>query len=418
MSAIEEINLDMENNSHKNIDLSPSLNSGGSSGIKIMKSEPSSNIGLDLLMNKNKTSEGNIDEFKSSSVPPPKDSVDNNLNFSLNDIGSEVKNISSPPITSVPTPTPIQTIDTSINLSDKKDNSLNELDLNLDDLFDENKSDKKEIPAVNVDLQNDNRPPTPEPQKQKTFEELQNEKAEFIRLIERLEHRGIHSHKKFNMNSSYEEVKVEYERLNRQKECDQSIKFQRKMLVFFVTAIEFLNGRFDPFDFKLEGWSESVHENVGDYDDIFEELHEKYKSKAQMAPELRLMLMLGGSGFMFHLTNTMFKTSLPGMNDIMNQNPDLMKQFAKATASSMGEKQPGFSNLMGSLFNQTSKSNTAPNPPPKREMSGPPNINNLLNNMNNNNKMDIDMHSNYSESDMEQARNINMRTQNSVNLDI
>ena len=77
-----------------------------------------------------------------------------------------------------------------------------------------------------------------------------------------------------------------------------------------MTAIEFLNTRFDPLDVKLEGWSESVHENINDYDDIFEELHEKYKGSSKMAPELRLLLTLGGSAFMFHLTNTMFKSSL------------------------------------------------------------------------------------------------------------
>ena len=415
---IEEINLDMENNNHKNINLTPSntnnTNGINTNGINIVKNEMSNissgNIGLDLLVNKSKTSDSSIDEFKSS-VSPLKDSVDNNINITLNDIGSSSPSIIPKPDTS--------NINSSINLTEEKsDNGLNELDLNLDDLFNENKNNDS---SQNVDL--NSRDPTPIPstsepqQKQKTYEELQNEKAEFIRLLERLEKRGIHSHKKFNMNSNYEEVKSEYERLNRQKECDQSIKFQRKMLVAFVTAIEFLNGRFDPFDVKLDGWSESVHENSGDYDDIFEELHEKYKSKAQMAPELRLLLMLGGSGFMFHLTNTMFKTSLPGMNDIMSQNPDLMNQFAKATAASMGEKQPGFSNLMGSLFNQTSQASQSP-PQPNREMSGPPNINNLLNNMNNNNKMDIDMHSNYSESDMEQARNINTRSQKSVNLDI
>ena len=27
-----------------------------------------------------------------------------------------------------------------------------------------------------------------------------------------------------------------------------------------VTAIEFLNNKFDPFDVKLDGWSENVHE--------------------------------------------------------------------------------------------------------------------------------------------------------------
>ena len=31
-----------------------------------------------------------------------------------------------------------------------------------------------------------------------------------------------------------------------------------KMLMACVTGIEYLNNRFDPFDVKLEGWSESV----------------------------------------------------------------------------------------------------------------------------------------------------------------
>ena len=71
---------------------------------------------------------------------------------------------------------------------------------------------------------------------------------------------------------------------------------------------------------------------------FLKKLHEKYKGKGEMAPKLKLLLMVGGSGFMFHLTNTMFKTSLPGMNDIMRQNPDLMKQFASAAASSVGQQ--------------------------------------------------------------------------------
>ena len=57
--------------------------------------------------------------------------------------------------------------------------------------------------------------------------------------------------------------------------------------------------------------------------------------KSKMAPEIRLLLTLGGSAFMFHLTNTMFKSSLPGMDDVMSQNPDLMKQFASAAANTV-----------------------------------------------------------------------------------
>ena len=60
-----------------------------------------------------------------------------------------------------------------------------------------------------------------------------------------------------------------------------------------------------------------------------------------MAPELKLLFMLGGSAFMFHLTNTMFKSSIPGIGDIMKQNPDLMKQFASAALNTMnGESTP------------------------------------------------------------------------------
>ena len=78
------------------------------------------------------------------------------------------------------------------------------------------------------------------------------------------------------MNSDIEEMRYEYNRIKKQREVEGSVAFQRKMLMAFVTAMEFLNGRFDPFDIKLDGWSESIHENLNDYDDIFEELYEKY----------------------------------------------------------------------------------------------------------------------------------------------
>ena len=62
-----------------------------------------------------------------------------------------------------------------------------------------------------------------------------------------------------------------------------------------------------------------------------------------MAPELKLLFQLGGSAIMVHMTNTMFKSSLPGMDDIMRQNPDLMQQFTSAAVNSMHNTNPGFS---------------------------------------------------------------------------
>ena len=86
----------------------------------------------------------------------------------------------------------------------------------------------------------------------------------------------------------------------------------------FVTGCEFLNTRYNPFSVELDGWSEQVHESVDDYDDIFEELHDKYKdSGSNMAPELRLLISLGGSAFMFHLTKKMFSNSqLPKVEEV------------------------------------------------------------------------------------------------------
>jgi hypothetical protein len=141
-------------------------------------------------------------------------------------------------------------------------------------------------------------------------------------------------------------MKSEYDRIVRDKDTDSSIRFQRKMMMAFVTGTEYLNNRYDPLSIKLEGWSEQVHENITDYDDIFEELHNKYKSKGKkMAPELRLFISLSGSAFMFHLTSKMFKeSSIPGVEEVFKSNPELMKQFQSAAAKQFVYKNTG---LMG-----------------------------------------------------------------------
>jgi hypothetical protein len=136
------------------------------------------------------------------------------------------------------------------------------------------------------------------------------------------------------MNSDIEEMRTEYNRLIREKELDGSVRFQQKMLMAFISGTEYINGRYDPFSIKLDGWSEQVNENINDYDDIFEELHYKYKATGKkMAPELRLFLSLSGSAFMFHLTSRMFKEQpLPDVENVLRSNPDLMKQFQNAAA--------------------------------------------------------------------------------------
>uniref|UniRef100_A0A6C0CRG6 Uncharacterized protein n=1 Tax=viral metagenome TaxID=1070528 RepID=A0A6C0CRG6_9ZZZZ len=199
-------------------------------------------------------------------------------------------------------------------------------------------------------------------------EETLKEKFKILRKLESLEQKGVKLTKKYNMESNLDEMKGEYEMIVAEKERSNSVKFQGKMLMAAITGIEFLNNRFDPFDVKLDGWGEQVNENIDDYDEIFGELHEKYKSKAKMAPELKLLFQLAGSAIMVHMTNTMFKSAMPGMDDIMRQNPELMQQFTQAAVNSMGQQNPGFGGFMNNMMQSQQRpmppANVAPGPPP------------------------------------------------------
>ena len=179
---------------------------------------------------------------------------------------------------------------------------------------------------------------------QRDPEAEKKEKTEFLNKLQRLEQKGFPVARKFTMDNSLEEVKAEYFRLVDARNLETSIKFQRQMLMGAITGMEWLNGRFDPFDIKLDGWSESVHENVEDFDEIFEELYDKYKDRGKMSPEVRLMMAIGGSGFMCHVSNSFFRSKMPTMDDVLKRNPELARQMAAAAATQAG---PGFGNFMG-----------------------------------------------------------------------
>lgn len=216
-------------------------------------------------------------------------------------------------------------------------------------------------------------------------EELLNMKRELLYKFDRLEKKGVRLPRKFTLQSSYEDMKHEYERMRRDKEIDNSVVLQRRILMTAVSGLEFLNARFDPFDLKLDGWSENVHDSLSDYDEIFEELHEKYKGKGNLPPEMKLMMMLGGSAFMFHLTNSMFPSqNLPDAKRIFKENPELARQFASATASTMANEAPdagtsGMANMFKGFFGGPSPAaQSAPAPPPPPSMRGPGNLNEIF----------------------------------------
>ena len=231
-------------------------------------------------------------------------------------------------------------------------------------------------------------------------EEIEKEKIELLYQFDRMEKKGVKLPQRFSMESSLGDMKEEFERIKRDKEVDASVAFQKKMLLAFTSGVEFLNGRFDPFDVKLDGWSENMHESIDDYDDVCEELHHKYKSKSKMSPEIKLIMMMSSSAFMFHLTNTMFKSALPQVGDVLKQNPNLMKQFAAATANTMaqsGNDQTGMSSMFSNMFGggggggggnpgMMNGGNQVPNQ--NFKMNGPSNMDDILKNLGNDERLE------------------------------
>lgn len=184
---------------------------------------------------------------------------------------------------------------------------------------------------------------SPAPAPRLSPEEEQKEKSDLVNKLQRLESKGFAVSRRYTMDNTLDEMKQEYARLVDARNLETSIKFQRQMMVGAVTGLQWMNDRFDPFDLKLDGWSESVHESIEDFDEIFEELYDKYKEKGKMPPEARLIMSLAGSGFMCHVSNTFLRSKMPSMDDILKQNPDMARQFAQAAAKSAG---PGFGNFM------------------------------------------------------------------------
>jgi hypothetical protein len=226
-------------------------------------------------------------------------------------------------------------------------------------------------------------------------EEERKQKSDLINKLNRLQSKGYNLTKKFTMDNTLEEVQTEYDRLLDAKNLEASLRFQRQCLMGVVTGAEFLNGKFNPFDWELDGWSESVHENIEDFDEVFEELYDKYKHRGAMPPEAKLLMSLVGSGFMFHMSNSFFRSKMSAMdpNEIFRNNPQLAKQFAAAAAQQAG---PGFGNFMGAAmgvpqaptyqqpFNQPPQmpmqmaAQAAPTPVVRQDMKGPQGMDDIL----------------------------------------
>lgn len=169
-------------------------------------------------------------------------------------------------------------------------------------------------------------------------------KRELLYEFDRLRAKGIRLPRMYSLDTPLEEMQGDFLRLKRNREMDAGVMFQRQALMMCVSGIEFMSSTFSPFDCKLEGWSHHVSDSIDSYDDVLEELYLKYRGASKMAPELRLLMALGGSAIMFSMQNR-----------IANMAESMMRGDAPVSGpkmSSGGGLGGGIMGMIGNLFGQ------------------------------------------------------------------
>jgi hypothetical protein len=242
---------------------------------------------------------------------------------------------------------------------------------------------------------------TPASMQRAVSEEERKKKREMLMKLNRLPQKGYELSKHYTMDSSLEEMQEEYDRLSDVARFTSSIEWQRGALVTLVNGMEMMNEKYDPFDVKLKGWSDSVNANIESYDDIFEELYDKYKGKGGVPPEMRLVWKLATSGFMVHASNSIFNKKKESIEESLRRDPVFMQRVAEAAMSNMGNGFRNFATEAGGLgggqqqqqapqgypsqANFFQNSPQAPQsylsqqtPVARREMRGPPNVDDIL----------------------------------------
>ena len=164
-------------------------------------------------------------------------------------------------------------------------------------------------------------------QTQLTPQEIKMKRIELLRKLSEIKTKGFQLSKEYDYNSSIEEMEYEYELLKSFVDKRNGVKIFKNSLLQAVSVVEFLNDKYDPFDFHLSGWGEHMSVEVDSWEDVLEELYEKYKgSGRKMAPEIKLLYLIIASASAFHFTKT-YASKLPGLDKLLASNPSLLSNI-------------------------------------------------------------------------------------------
>lgn len=137
---------------------------------------------------------------------------------------------------------------------------------------------------------------------------------------------GITLTRNYTIDDDPDEMDAEIKMHKDRRHKHNQVKFYKQILLNIVCGVEFLNDKYNPFEFKLKDWSKQIAADMDDYTEVLEEIYEKYKDKGgKMAPEIRLLFMIIMSGVTFHLSQALFGSS--GLSDTIQNNPNILNKL-------------------------------------------------------------------------------------------
>lgn len=158
---------------------------------------------------------------------------------------------------------------------------------------------------------------------QETPEEKRARARDAYTKLEELRDRGVEMSRSFSIDDDPDEMEAEYTRLKEKRNKANNIKMYKNILINIIWGAEYFNENYNPFEFKLKDWSKQVAADSDEYTEVLEELYEKYRGKSgKMSPELKLILMLGMSGFTYHISQKLIGTG--GISSTIGNNPNVI----------------------------------------------------------------------------------------------
>lgn len=186
-----------------------------------------------------------------------------------------------------------------------------------------------------------------------------NTKRELIYKIQQLQNKLYDveiNPKTYTTADSLSELQSEFDRLTIIKNQKSTREWYRKILFGVTKGLEWCNHKWDPVGLKLDGWSTEIASNADEFDEIFDELTEKYGGtfgmEKKIAPEIRLIGLILYSGVTYSISQTLTNSysNRPEFSEIINKDPVLRERFLKtATEIQLEQAQPQVSKLYSSV---------------------------------------------------------------------